>query len=84
MMCCGLLVDSTGVKMLGEGVMEDQDRHGADYRLRQPLPAQGTSGDSMPSRWKFGLLSSPRQHRVGDAPILPELLASRLLRQSLR
>lgn len=64
-----LLVDSTGVKMLGEGEWKTK-KHGADYRRQWRKVHLGIDAQSMEIR-----AIEVTSNSVGDAPMLPELLA---------
>jgi len=64
-----LLVDSTGVKMLGEGEWKTK-KHGAEYRRRWRKVHLGVDAETMEIR-----AIEITSNSVGDAPMLPELLA---------
>ena len=64
-----LLVDSTGVKMLGEGEWKTK-KHGADYRRQWRKVHLGIDARSLEIR-----AIDVTSNSVGDAPMLPELLA---------
>ena len=64
-----LLVDSTGVKMLGEGEWKTK-KHGADYRRQWRKVHLGIDAQTMEIR-----AIEVTSNSVGDAPVLPELLA---------
>lgn len=64
-----LLVDSTGVKMLGEGEWKTK-KHGADYRRQWRKVHLGIDAETMEIR-----AIEVTSNGVGDAPMLPELLA---------
>src|SRR5574343_1433876 len=64
-----LLVDSTGVKMLGEGESKTK-KHGADYRRQWRKVHLGIDAQTMEIR-----AIEVTSNSVGDAPMLPELLA---------
>jgi hypothetical protein len=63
-----LLVDSTGIKMLGEGEWK-RKKHGADYRRQWRKVHIGIDAQTLEIR-AIEVTSSS----VGDAPMLPELL----------
>ena len=63
-----LLVDSTGIKMLGEGEWK-RKKHGADYRRQWRKVHIGVDAQTLEIR-AIEVTSSS----VGDAPMLPELL----------
>ena len=63
-----LLVDSTGVKMLGEGEWKTK-KHGADYRRQWRKVHLGIDAQTLEIR-----AIEVTSNSVGDAPILPELL----------
>ena len=63
-----LLVDSTGIKMLGEGEWK-RKKHGADYRRQWRKVHIGIDAETLEIR-AIEVTSSS----VGDAPMLPELL----------
>ena len=64
-----LLVDSTGVKMLGEGEWKTK-KHGADYRRQWRKVHLGIDAQTLEIR-----AIEVTSNSVGDAPMLPELLA---------
>jgi len=64
-----LLVDSTGVKMLGKGEWKTK-KHGADYRRQWRKVHLGIDAQTLEIR-----AIEVTSNSVGDAPILPELLA---------
>lgn len=64
-----LLVDSTGVKMLGEGEWKTK-KHGADYRRQWRKVHLGIDAQSLEIR-----AIEVTSNSIGDAPMLPELLA---------
>jgi hypothetical protein len=64
-----LLIDSTGVKMLGEGEWKTR-KHGAEYRRQWRKVHLGIDAETLEIR-AVGVTSN----NVGDAPILPDLLA---------
>jgi hypothetical protein len=64
-----LLVDSTGIKMLGEGEWKTK-KHGADYRRQWRKVHLGIDSQSMEIR-----AIEVTSNSIGDAPMLPELLA---------
>ena len=64
-----LLVDSTGIKMLGEGEWKTK-KHGADYRRQWRKVHLGIDAQSMEIR-----AIEVTSNSIGDAPMLPELLA---------
>lgn len=64
-----LLVDSTGVKMLGEGEWKTK-KHGADYRRQWRKVHLGIDAKTLEIR-----AIEVTSNSVGDAPMLPELLA---------
>ncbi len=63
-----LLVDSTGIKMLGEGEWK-RKKHGADYRRQWRKVHLGIDAETLEIR-AIEVTSSS----IGDAPMLPELL----------
>ena len=63
-----LLIDSTGVKMLGEGEWK-RKKHGADYRRKWRKVHLGIDAQTLEIR-AIAITDS----RIGDAPLLPELL----------
>ena len=64
-----LLIDSTGVKMLGEGEWKTK-KHGADYRRQWRKVHLGIDAQTLEIR-----AIEITDNAVGDAPMLPELLA---------
>ena len=63
-----LLVDSTGIKMLGEGEWK-RKKHGAEYRREWRKVHLGIDADTLEIR-----AIEITDNRIGDAPMLPELL----------
>jgi hypothetical protein len=63
-----LLIDSTGIKMLGEGEWK-RKKHGAEYRRQWRKLHIGINAESLQIRAVLVTDS-----RTGDAPILPHLL----------
>ncbi|MBB5020408.1 hypothetical protein HNQ59_003727 [Chitinivorax tropicus] len=63
------LVDSTGVKMLGEGEWKTK-KHGADYRRQQRKVHLGIDAQTLEIR-----AIEVTSNSVSDVPMLPELLA---------
>jgi hypothetical protein len=63
-----LLVDSTGIKMLGEGEWKTK-KHGTDYRRQWRKVHLGIDAETMEIR-----AIEITDNGVGDAPMLPELL----------
>jgi len=63
-----LLVDSTGIKMLGEGEWKTK-KHGADYRRQWRKVHLGIDADTLEIR-----AIEVTGNATGDAPILPDLL----------
>ena len=63
-----LLVDSTGIKMLGEGEWK-RKKHGADYRRQWRKVHLGIDAQTLEIR-AFEVIDNTE----GDAPMLPELL----------
>ncbi|MQR01261.1 IS5 family transposase [Glaciimonas soli] len=63
-----LLVDNTGIKMLGEGEWKTK-KHGADYRRQWRKVHLGIDAETMAIR-----AIEITDNSVGDAPMLPELL----------
>jgi IS5 family transposase len=63
-----LLVDSTGIKMLGEGEWKTR-KHGAEYRRQWRKVHLGIDAETLEIR-----AIEVTDNRVGDAPMLPELL----------
>ena len=64
-----LLVDSTGIKFLGEGEWK-RKRHGAEYRRQWRKVHLGIDAQTLQIR-----AIEVTDNSVGDAPMLPELLA---------
>ena len=64
-----LLVDSTGIKMLGEGEWK-RKKHGADYRRQWLKVHVGIDANTLELR-----AVEVTSNAIGDAPMLPELLA---------
>lgn len=64
-----LLIDSTGVKMIGEGEWKTR-KHGAAYRRQWRKVHLGIDAETLEIR-AVGVTSNS----VGDAPMLPDLLA---------
>jgi len=63
-----LLVDSTGIKMLGEGEWK-RKKHGAEYRRQWRKVHLGIDADTLEIR-----AVEITDNSIGDAPMLPELL----------
>lgn len=63
-----LLVDSTGIKFLGEGEWK-RKKHGAEYRRQWCKVHLGIDAKTLEIR-----AIEVTDNRVGDAPMLPELL----------
>jgi hypothetical protein len=63
-----LLVDSTGIKMLGEGEWKTK-KHGAEYRRQWRKVHLGIDAETLEIR-----AIEVTDNSVGDAPMLPELL----------
>lgn len=63
-----LLIDSTGVKMLGEGEWK-RKKHGADYRRQWRKVHLGIDAETLEIR-----AMEVTDNGTGDAPMLPELL----------
>jgi len=63
-----LLVDSTGIKMLGEGEWKTK-KHGAEYRRQWRKVHLGIDAETLEIR-----AIEVTDNGVGDAPMLPELL----------
>ncbi|WP_427501717.1 IS5 family transposase (plasmid) [Methylomonas sp. MED-D] len=63
-----LLVDSTGVKMLGEGEWKTK-KHGAEYRHQWRKVHLGIDAETLEIR-----ATEVTSNRVGDAQVLPDLL----------
>ena len=63
-----LLVDSTGIKMLGEGEWK-RKKHGAEYRRQWRKVHLGIDAETLEIR-----AVEITDNRIGDAPMLPELL----------
>lgn len=64
-----LLIDSSGVKMLGEGEWKTK-KHGADYRRQWRKVHLGIDAQKLKIR-----AIEITDNAIGDAPMLPELLA---------
>ncbi|MDP9877559.1 hypothetical protein J2W25_001865 [Variovorax boronicumulans] len=64
-----LLIDSTGVKMLGEGEWKTK-KHGADYRRQWRKVHLGIDAQTLEIR-----AIEITDNAIGDAPMLPQLLA---------
>jgi hypothetical protein len=64
-----LLVDSTGIKFLGEGEWK-RKKHGAEYRRQWRKVHLGIDAETLEVR---AVLMT--DNSIGDAPVLPELLA---------
>jgi hypothetical protein len=64
-----LLVDSTGIKFLGEGEWK-RKKHGAEYRRQWRKVHLGIDAQTLEIR-----AVEVTDNSVGDAPVLPELLA---------
>lgn len=64
-----LLVDSTGIKMLGEGEWKTK-KHGADYRRQWRKVHLGIDASTLEIR-----AMEVTDNSIGDAPVLPGLLA---------
>ncbi|MDZ7854814.1 IS5 family transposase [Sphaerotilus sp.] len=64
-----LLVDSTGIKMLGEGEWKTK-KHGAEYRRQWRKVHLGIDAETLEIR-----AIEVTDNSVGDAPMLPELLS---------
>ena len=64
-----LLVDSTGIKMLGEGEWKTK-KHGADYRRQWRKVHLGIDASTLEIR-----AMEVTDNSVGDAPVLPALLS---------
>jgi hypothetical protein len=64
-----LLVDSTGIKFLGEGECK-RKKHGAEYRRQWRKVHLGIDAQTLEIR-----VIEVTDNSVGDAPMLPELLA---------
>jgi hypothetical protein len=67
--CLHLLVDSTGIKMMGEGEWKVK-KHGADYRRQWRKLHLGIDAETLEIR-----VMEVTDNRTGDATILPELLS---------
>ena len=63
-----LLVDSTGIKMLGEGEWKTK-KHGADYRRQWRKVHLGIDASTLEIR-----AMEVTDNSIGDAPVLPALL----------
>ncbi|MBE9610976.1 IS5 family transposase [Chitinilyticum piscinae] len=64
-----LLVDSTGIKMLGEGEWKTK-KHGAEYRRQWRKVHLGVDAETLEIR-----AMEITSNSIGDAPVLPDLLA---------
>lgn len=64
-----LLIDSTGIKMLGEGEWKTK-KHGAEYRRQWRKVHLGIDAQTLEIR-----AIEVTGNKVGDAPMLPELLS---------
>lgn len=67
--CLHLLVDSTGIKMMGEGEWKVK-KHGADYRRQWRKLHLGIDAETLEIR-----AMEVTDNRTGDATMLPELLS---------
>ena len=67
--CLHLLVDSTGIKMMGEGEWKVK-KHGADYRRQWRKLHLGIDAQTLEIR-----AMEVTDNRTGDATMLPELLS---------
>lgn len=67
--CLHLLVDSTGIKMMGEGEWKVK-KHGADYRRQWRKLHLGIDAETLEIR-----AIEVTDNRTGDATMLPELLS---------
>ena len=67
--CLHLLVDSTGIKMIGEGEWKVK-KHGADYRRQWRKLHLGIDAQTLEIR-----AMEVTDNRTGDATMLPELLS---------
>jgi hypothetical protein len=63
-----LLIDSTGIKMLGEGEWKTK-KHGAEYRRQWRKVHLGIDAETLEIR-----AIEVTDNKTGDAPILPELM----------
>lgn len=63
-----LLVDSTGIKMLGEGEWKTK-KHGAEYRRQWRKVHLGIDASTLETR-----AMEATDNSIGDAPVLPALL----------
>ncbi|MFT7402472.1 MAG: hypothetical protein ACI83N_002076, partial [Hydrogenophaga sp.] len=72
-----LLVDSTGIKFLGEGEWK-RKKHGAEYRRQWRKVHLGIDAHTL----EIGAIEVT-DNSVGDAPMLPELLAQIPLDEAL-
>ena len=61
-----LLVDSTGIKMIGEGEWK-RKKHGAEYRRQWRKLHIGIAAETLQIR-----AAMVTDSRTGDAPVLPE------------
>lgn len=66
--CLHLLVDSTSIKMLGEGQRKTK-KHGAEYRRQWRKAHLGIDAQTLEIR-----AIEVTDNKVGDAPVLPDLL----------
>ena len=73
-----LLIDSTGVKILGEGEWKIK-KHGADYRRRWRKVHLGVDAQTLEI-----LAIGVTDNAIGDAPMLPQLLDQILEDEFLR
>ncbi len=64
-----LLVDSTGIKMMGEGEWKTR-KHGASYRRQWRKVHLGIDAETL-DIWAIEVTTNA----IGDAPVLPDLLA---------
>ena len=62
-------MDSTGIKMLGEGEWKTK-KHGADYRRPWRKVHVGIDGNTLEIR-----TMDVTDNSIGDAPVLPALLS---------
>ena len=75
--CLHLLVDSTGIKMMGEGEWKVK-KHGADYRRQWRKLHLGIDAQTLEIR-----AMEVTDNRTGDATMLPELLSQIPLTEKL-
>ncbi len=75
--CLHLLVDSTGIKMMGEGEWQVK-KHGADYRRQWHKLHLGIDAQTLEIR-----AMEVTDYRTGDATMLPELLSQILEAEEL-